>query len=456
MGYLMIENKGEAPVAGLLLFGATTKDPSNAKTIGMFGSGTKYAVIVCLRRKLDVLIYSGNTKLSFFTRKQEVGDTEHQEVMVSVDNKAAQSTGATLAFGQYDWGDHIALALREFVSNALDAAGGNEEDIRFEIVDTPRAKAGTTRVFVPWANNHEGRQRLEAFKMEWFLHFRAGYNPSHEGPIRKVTPDSPATFYRRGVLIRRSSRGEASLWDYNLVDYKLDEARNSDEYAMEAMAAKILSADPRKFARTLKALSQESSLWEGRLSSWYLEGSNHAAKLEAMTQEFSPDTVFVTDAMQAAIVQGEGKTPVRVPASWATTIDTIGGPSFAKSVSEDRREGRTILDSVPANIQECADYWGGLIQKHGLSKVEDGDVQNPKVYVFREAGHKLEKLWGFCRQEGADAGIYINELAAEKMLDVTVLEELAHWHSGFRDYTREFQNWLFHLLARMNGRLGVA
>ncbi len=46
MAYLMIENKGEAPVAALLLFGATTKDSSrDESTIGMFGSGSKHAIL---------------------------------------------------------------------------------------------------------------------------------------------------------------------------------------------------------------------------------------------------------------------------------------------------------------------------------------------------------------------------------------------------------------------------
>jgi len=454
LSYLMIENPGEAPVAGLLLFGATTKDPNNTKTIGMFGSGTKHAVIVCLRRKMDVVIFSGTTKLAFSTRPQQVGDTNHEEVMVSVNGKSPQSTGATLAFGQHDWGDHVALALREFVSNALDEAEGDTEAIRMDLVDAPRAKAGVTRVFVPWSNTAEGRQRLEAFKQEWFLHFRIGFDPSQEGPIRKVMPDTPATFFRRGVLIRRSSRSEASLWDYNFIHHKLDESRNSDEYAMEAAAGQALAVNPKKFARTLKALSQ-GPLWEGRINSWYLTNGltgEDSANREAISQEFSADTVFVADDIQAGIVRGSGKTPVIVPVGWAQTVDKIEGPSFARTLTEDQRENRTILRTGTEKVQACVDKWARIIRLHGLNRVEDGQSVDPRVFLFREAGHKLEKLWGFCRLTGEDAGIYINALAGDDMLEVTVLEELAHWHSGFKDYTREFQNWVFHLLARTNGR----
>lgn len=455
MSYLMIENPGEAPVAGLLLFGATTKDPNNVKTIGMFGSGTKHAVIVCLRRKMDVVIFSGTTKLAFSTRRQQVGGTSHEEVMVSVNGKSPQSTGATLAFGQHDWGDHVALALREFVSNALDEAEGDAEAIRMDLVEMPRAKAGVTRVFVPWSNTAEGRQRLEAFKQEWFLHFRVGFDPGQEGPIRKVMPDTPATFFRRGVLIRRSSRSEVSLWDYNFIHHKLDESRNSDEYAMEAAAGKALAGNPKKFARTLKALSQ-GPLWEGRINSWYLTGGlpgEDSANREAIGQEFSADTVFVADDIQAGIVRGSGKTPVIVPVGWAQTVDKIEGPSFTRAIAEDQREGRTVRTVIPDRIRECVDRWSRIIYLHGLGRLVAGDHGvHPKLFVFSEAGHKLEKLWGFCRLDGDAAGIYINELVGEDMLEVTVLEELAHWHSGFKDYTREFQNWVFHLLARTQGR----
>lgn len=451
MSYLMIENPGEAPAAGLLLFGATTKDPNEGsrKTIGMFGSGTKHGILVCLRKKVDVQVFTGTEKLTFSTRRQMVGETEHEEVLVSVNGGKAQSTGAVLAFGQHDWKDHIALALREFVSNALDAVDGDTEKIRMEVVDTPRARAGSTRVFVAWPNTAVGRESVKKFQEEWFLHFRIGYDPDQEGPIRKVTSDTTASFYRRGVLIRKASRGVPSLWDYNFVDMKLDEARNSDEYTMEGMAARMMAANPRKLARTLKALSQQPRWWEANLSGYAMGGvvaygsAEHKAEVEAALElEFSPEEVLIASGSEQQIVKNLGKTPVMVPANWATMLDQFGSQkSFTKSLTEDQRLERTILQTLPEVILHAYFKWEHAIEEAGLAmRNADTGVVLPKVYAFREAPHKLEKLWGFCRQGD---GVYVNVDAGGTLLDHTMLEELAHWHSGFRDFDRDFQNWVF-------------
>lgn len=451
MAYLMIESPGEAPIPGLLLFGATTKDPSlDQSTIGMFGSGTKHAVIVCLRRKIEVVICSGLDKLTFSTKPVQVGDYGHEEVLVARNEAAPQSMGATMAFGQHDWGDRVPLALREFVSNALDAAYGDPSKIRVNVVSNVRAGKGVTRVFVAWGESPLDRQRVDEFLQEWFLHFRVGYSPSRMGPIRKCAPNTAASFYRRGVLIRRSSRTEPSLWDYNL-DVKLDEARNADEYSMEVAAAKALVADPKAFTMTVKALAQGQQLWEAQLSEWHLRYGGVEIK-SAILDEFDPATVFVENAAQHDIVQKEGKRPYIIPHAWYVALESIQAPTFLNSIGEDKRQGRTILRMLPARIERCVDKWLDIIKACDMGP-KSVELQGPRdlrpnIYVFREAPHKLEQVWGLCRWGGKDAGIYINELVADDMLDVTVLEELAHWCSSEKDYSRGFQNWLFHLIVR--------
>ena len=447
MAYLMIESPGEAPIPGLLLFGATTKDPSqDQSTIGMFGSGTKHAVIVCLRRKIEVVICSGLDRLTFSTKPVQVGDYEHEEVLVARNGAAPQSMGATMAFGQHDWADKIPLALREFISNALDAVGGDASRIRVEVVRTVRAAAGATRVFVAWEDTDLDRQRVNDFLQEWFLHFRVGYDPSAVGPIRKCSPNTAATFYRRGVLVRRSSKNAASLWDYNL-DVKLDEARNADEYSMEVAAAKALRADPKAFAMTVRALTQGQQLWEAHLSEWHLSYGGNELKSEIL-DNLDPGVVFVENESQKTIVEKEGKRTALVPHAWYVALESIQAPTFLNSIGEDQRQGRTILRMLPAKIERCVDKWLSIIKVCDMGPTIGDRGLRPNIYAFREAPHKLEQMWGFCRLSGKDAGIYINELVADDMLDVTVLEELAHWCSGEKDYSRGFQNWLFHLIMR--------
>jgi len=346
-----------------------------------------------------------------------------------------------LAFGQHDWGDDIRLALREFISNALDSVDGDADQIRLEIVDSPRAKAGTTRVYVRWSEGIQGRETLEKVKTTMFLHFRPGYDVDYEGPIRKVEPGTTARFYRRGVLIRSSQKAAESLWDYNFVGLQLDEARNSDEYTMRYRVGDLLKKDPRKFARTAKAVSQDDKLWEADLDAYSLtDYGREVAKgcMDALLQEFG-DVVFVQNEVEAQILRNEGLLPVGLPDGWANAVKSMNGPTFLNSLKEDQREQRKILDPKQETLR-VVEKWSRKIGAAGLAKEE-----HPPVFEFREPPDKLEKLWGFCR---FGEGIYINTEAAGDLLELTVIEELAHWHSGKADYDRGFQNWIIRLLLR--------
>jgi len=442
MSYLMIENKGEAPVAALLLFGATTKDSSrDESTIGMFGSGSKHAILTCLRKGLHPVIYSGKNKLEFVLKEISIGDASHKEVLVSLNGKTPQSTGSTLMHGQQDWKDDIRLALREFVSNALDAANGDPSQIRI-LQSELRASSGFTRVFIPWPEGSLGKATYQEFLENWFLHFRVGFSPSVEGVIRKVKPHTPARFYRRGVNIRQSNRSAMSLWDYNFTKLSLDEARNSDEWAMSHAAGKLISKDPAVYAKTLRAIAQDQSIWESGLSQYYLAdsgASNKEAIQAAMIAEFGEDAVFVTTNEQAELTQSKGLRPVIVPASWQNSVHGIGAKSYDRALTEDQRCGREILEPTQ-EMRDLVQKWEAQIIRCNLATTK---AEAPKILAFREPP-KDKILFGFARPEG----IFLNIEVSGELLEQTVIEELAHYYSGQGDFSRGFQEWLIRLVMK--------
>ena len=128
--FILIENPGVASPSSFTLLGASNK--SGTEAIGQFGSGTKFGTLALLRKGIRPIVYCGNLCLEFGTTPVVFDGAEHEQVHVSIKGKDAQGKQVSrkedlslvLQYGKIDWADKIELALREFVSNALDATLG--------------------------------------------------------------------------------------------------------------------------------------------------------------------------------------------------------------------------------------------------------------------------------------------------------------------------------------------
>lgn len=186
MLYLKIENPGICPLEGFTVLGVSTSRYSNKSgVIGQFGSGNKHSVSVCLRHSLNPVVFCGSLKLEFFTKPQNINDgleeREFQRVCVKYSGKdpetkksktSTEDLGFVLEYGTQDWTD-ISMALREFVSNAIDRSLRETDSfisVKIEIVseEKVRAKEGFTRVFIPVI---PAVQEFYANLGKWFLHF---------------------------------------------------------------------------------------------------------------------------------------------------------------------------------------------------------------------------------------------------------------------------------------------
>lgn len=154
--FILIENIGVAAPESFTILGASNKSGTDA--IGQFGSGTKFGVLTCLRQSIYPIVYCGNLSLKFGTVPITFDGVEHQQLQVVLRGKDSNNKqinrkdnlSLVLRYGEIDWKTDIKLALREFVSNALDAVGGDASKVRVVVTDdAPRAKAGYTRVYIP-------------------------------------------------------------------------------------------------------------------------------------------------------------------------------------------------------------------------------------------------------------------------------------------------------------------
>lgn len=477
--YLKIENPGVCPTEGFILLGATSKrliDNDSLFTIGRFGSGTKMGVNVLLRNKLYPLVFCANHKLEFGTRpgrmKAMEGVTEYNRVVVKhggVDEHGThvsytEELSQTDEHGSIDW-NCLGMALREFVSNAIDASIAMNrmndtkvkypwEGVKIELVteEKVRAKRGYTRVFVP--ADHEDVVRFFANLGKWFLHFSEPDSILQTVLTTKnhnFTPDChTAVIYRRGVFVREVDRySRASLFDYNLNELRIDESRNADDYICQNAAAQALGkADPATIAQFLRSFREEKEYWEHHFGTYELRpgwGEN-SKQIAARKANWGAAVSLVGDAIVLATKDGpcetlerKGFDLLKVPESIVQAAEAYDCPTPAKVLNADELQGLSAIDPTPDATAALDWVWN-----HLKSSAMTNGKEKPLVKCFRKVMDGGIVTQGFLR-EGI---VYINiDLAngASVELQQTMLEECAHYVTGSKDETRDLQDWAFKL-----------
>ena len=501
--YLKIENPGVAPEESFTLLGASTKRRGdNGAIIGTYGSGSKNGVAVCLRNNLPPTVFAGNLKLEFGTRKQGVNDglQDHSFNRVFVkyggkdkDGKNRSSTedlGFVLEYGANDWLS-IDLALREFVSNALDRAVEEDEvlfiqeygrkvgpdvvslinqkegaayddfkqavfdyrrvatgfeKVQVKVVDESqvRAKSGTTRVFIPLTDevlsfyNNLGK---------WFLHFSEPHLLKHTilpKANRNLGRRQAAVIYRRGVRVREFEQSDIpSLYDYNLENLRLDEARKVDDWYVQYEAARALAgADEDTIARLWQSFLDRSEYWEHSFNLYGLEqGVQNEKQKETWVKAFERvvgDYGVVTTKASKEVAARKGFTVIEAPEAFVQAAEKHGVRTPSKVLSIDELEGREILDPTEDTLA-ALDFCWDLIERHGMANGRE----KPQAKTFRKIMNAEAQILGYYKNDTVfihqDITTGDPESLSQQLL-VTMLEECVHHCTGSGDLSRDFQD----------------
>lgn len=484
--YLCIQNPGQAPVEGWTTLGvSTTRYDGNSRTIGQFGSGNKQSINLLLRLGLSPIVYCGPTRLEFFTEELPVDDglTSHQfhkvmcRITGKIDGKNVKRTedcGFTTEYGVQDW-TNIDMALREFISNAIDRTerqeGGFEEALSegrlsLTVVDEDRlrAKADYTRVYVPYTDDVI---RYHAQVGRRFLHFSEPENLNKTllpKGSRNVTDRKVAVVYRKGVFVREIEGSDLpSLFDYNFGDeLQIDESRNiSDWHVKSAASFAVRDADSNDLAVVFRSLIERGQeYWEHGLDRDYLstyhvydfekkekiqnnwrEGWEQVAGEGVLCREES----FVTEMVEK---KGHRAIPIHKKAeAWAYAAQQIGSVKTSSTVmTEHEAAGRT---TVPATepAQKAVDLvwlWAELVDM-------TFDKQKPQVRCFKEVIEGGQGRHGYYAVEDGVPTVFINEAEANdglnKQLLRTAFEEVVHHITGATDMSRDFQEFLIQVIV---------
>ncbi len=487
--FLMIQNPGVAPIEAYTVFGVSTTNESEKNfdddsdlLIGRFGSGNKHAVNLSLRNSIQPMIFCGLMRLEFYVKSAVCDDglskTKYGKVHCRMSGKNIEGKSIkkdkdlsfALEYGIHDWTD-ISMAMREFVSNAIDRTIREEGRfhpaiqngrLQVSIVEDSqvRAKDGFTRVFIPLT------QEVQQFYNELgkrFLHFsepeliREKILPKR---LRNMSGNDTPVVYRKGVFVREVRSDLPSLFDYNFGDdLAIDECRNVDDHVVLSCAANLFKfADVESLRKVFSNAIQRNKYWEieylptYNLNIGYIwdsalrqkckENWDEAWKLasdDALLFEENPGTINLA----ADVAQFKGHRVIGLNRSnWS--VSAIGNISrtVESVLSESEREGIEYFEPTKS-AQDAVDIVWEWIGECGLTF----DKQKPSVVGFNTlANAEAEKL-GFY----ADGIVYINEMhsngGVNSRLLQTALDELTHHCTGSTDCSRDFQSFLMKMIV---------
>lgn len=476
MQYLKIENVGVCPTEGFTIFGASSKnETTDPNIIGTFGSGAKHGISLALRQGLMPIVYCGKTRLAFYTKPLKIkgvaGEAVHQQLCVKIsghteDNKTInqdRELDHTLSYGNKDWSE-LSLALREFVSNAIDACyeqGLSQDCMSVELVEENqvRAKGGTTRIFVP-ATMDVVRFHQEIGK--WFLHFSEPQNMETKLLFKKDrncvdssgNKKSTAVIYRRGVRVREfTSSNIPSLFDYNIPDLSIDESRTIDDWKAKFECGQALAQaeDPTVPTLIFQKLTKEETCWELEQDGFALT-YNIPDKLNkqqmwhnAFYAVCGKNAVLTTSAL-ADRVKEKGYIPVILSNNHNGFMKFLKELSIRSDVdvlSANDLNGRKIFAPSIAVTQALNWVW---------DKLEQIDMTynrpKPEVRCFKQMTESSSMTFGYW----LDGTVYINEDVSQNtnnsLMD-TMVEEVAHHITKATDGSRDFANFLIRMSVEL-------
>jgi hypothetical protein len=376
--------------------------------------------------------------------------------------------GWVLDFGAIDWTE-LGMALREFVSNAIDRtlreeAGQFEAAIREgrlavrKVVESEvRAKDGYTRVFIE-VNGDVERYLMELPKR--FLHFsdcpgdvkkrllpKAGRNLSTDADM--------AVIYREGVFVRelRETR-VSSVYDYNFraAEISIDESRNSSEYTLRAACARAMrGAEAGELVPVFRSLMQMEDTFEAGLDPYYLCPSYETPRLEqqqnwqkAWEAVAGESVMCEPTAQQATLVRRKGKPAQMVQSSgWVQVAQRFGITTSTQVLTDSESKGCEECPVTPAAIEAVETVWSWIV----LFGMTNGK-EKPKVVCFRDITNAEVDRMGYYR-----SGVvgFREDIASgnNKYLLKTALEEVVHHVTGAGDNSRDIQNFLIDLVCEV-------
>lgn len=454
--FLMIKNPGVAdPCAFTMLGVSTTRYAAQSGTIGQFGSGSKHSLCLLLRENISPIVYSSNLKMEFFAKPKFVQGRQYNQVLVKYSGKdqegntknSTEDLSITLEWGIQDW-TKLEMAIREFVSNAIDGAilsNNTVKDVEIDVIEKPRAKAGFTTVFLPYTPEI---QKIYLNLGNIFLHLS---NPTAlQTKLLPKQKEGVISIYKNGVLVNQ--KPGLSSFDYNLGnELKLDESRNANDWDVKYACAKALgAANSGNLAIVLRDIAEGKKVWEEGFDHSYLSSTwDEPEEKEKKEKNFQDAWKKVGGENGVAVsgvlptdefIKHKGYQPIKIGANWAQILEKNGCPCESKILSGMEKEGKEVYPSSPEMAQSLEKVWNFMLS-FNLTNGKDKPEVKGFAPIMSAGAQKLGQY--------ADGIVYLHKDLGGFILLQTCLEEVVHHITGATDFSRDIQDFLFRLITSL-------
>jgi len=417
--YLKISNEGVCHPEAFTVLGVSTARGNEGK-IGQFGSGSKMGLNVLLRNNIPPIVVSNDLRIEFSTVDKTMGDKAYKQVVASI-NGEVKELGFSTEFGELDW-TTIGMAVREFVSNALDQGG-----FESKLVEDITEEENRTAVYIPYTqevkNYHENVEKyFLAFSGEDFV---VGDNPN--GTLR---------VYRKGVLVYESD--EKSLFRYNIPTISVDESRNADSSSVNcSVAFNLHKMSDEQAERYVKALVEGEEFFETTLNTNYIYRNLIADKLKAAFNRLYPNYHLTTPVLLQYCSKKYKKLKV-IPQTKASYLLEVGLPFADTEMGNTGAENGCSPVPVTADCKRIFNRIWRKLEKNGLTKGKE----KPPLKMFVKPMDNGVVLNGY--YDPATKSVFIER---DSVSANVILEEISHYITEANDCTRDFQDFAFKVAA---------
>jgi hypothetical protein len=389
---IIFENAGEIDIRSISTFGVSVKEGDNP--IGFFGTGLKYAIAVLLRTGHEVTIHSGMTVVRFAASREEVRGQEFQFVTMQAGESTAAPIGFTTELGK-QW--ELWMAFRELACNCKDEHGEGRYTS-----DIPVPEEGITRIIVKG-------QDFEAVFADAHLYILADQPAFTIGTTEVRNRRGQDVFYR-GVRVMQLPR--PCLYTYNLnAKLELTEDRtvkNTWEIGGR-IARAVLQAQDDSFIRAVITASDETFEGSLDLHGW---GVVPSAEFLSVVGETLNDRVSKVNPTAMRVWMDSTNKTFSPHEVGLTKVQLM---SLDRALDFTAKIGFEIRGAYPIKVAES-------LGDGALGLAQDGII-----YIAERVFH---------------AG-------GTKMLASTLIEEYAHLRHGYKDLTRDLQNFLLDRLVSL-------
>ncbi|ARK86090.1 hypothetical protein [Burkholderia pseudomallei] len=393
---IVFSNFGEIDVLSISAFGVSVKEGDTP--IGFFGTGLKYAIAVLLRLGHAVTIYSGETVIKFGLSHETVRGKTFDFVAMNVDGGKPERLGFTTELGK-QW--EVWMAYREIACNCKDEGGS-----AVRANDMPIPEKGTTKIIV------RGDEFETVFARSSFYILEDKPAQIFGGIEVRTRPGS--TFYYRGVRVQDFERpGLFTYNDNSQIELTEDRTVKNQWEPGYRIARGWLQATEEHMLREVITASDQTL--EGSLDfhGWGVPPSQQFLKVvgECMSDKFTRVNKTAMRVWQEATNKPFSPREVNL-----TRVQQM---SVERALDFCQRLGFQIRGAYPIKFVESLGD-GAL----GLAK-------DQTIYI---------------------AEIVLN-MGGTKQLASTLIEEYIHLRHGWKDMTRELQNFLFDKLVSVGEEL---